>query len=89
MAAAHNRAEAEGDRRRIAVEQPGKVYSGSRVDCQATIRHCPAWFDQTSVKRTAKLLERPCDMTPIRADPVNTTVLPRSCAATSDGTTEV
>ena len=63
--------------------------SGVRVDCQVTICHWPPLLAQTSVKRTPKLLGRPCDMTLILHDPVSTTVSPRSWALTSDGTTEV
>jgi len=44
-------------------EAPGAVYSGSLVDCQATICHCPPLLTYTSVNRTPKLLGFPLDMT--------------------------
>src|SRR5205814_4212996 len=63
--------------------------SGVRVDCQATICHWPDLLTQTSVKRTPKFIALPPELTLMRALPVRTTVSPRSCAFTSEGTTAV
>src|ERR1044071_7929041 len=63
--------------------------SGVRVDCQATICHWPPLLTQTSVKRTPKFMALPPEFTLMRALPVRTTVSPRSCAFTSEGTTAV